>query len=574
MIKRIKSSLTIKICLLMMVLLIASSGITYGAVAGFLPAYYSSQLEADLDTISKEMAETISSHKSIEEAANVIELFQAGSHVLVVILDEDGAIVWPQADEDVEETAFDSEAAGEAYLDNGTADSCETAVQTEDAETLVQEMPNEAAAKKEQVVSDEEEQAANVWETADQEDSTWEETIQFQDQISGIVLEEITTEDDVQNAARISELLQTDDSVSAVKHYALEVGDRPYTMLVSGGMQPVNQAMGILKEIFPYILGIAIVMAVLFALGTSFYLTAPVVRLSQLSRKMTALDFSGVYTGHRTDEIGILGSNLNEMSENLSRTLKELQQANAKLKSDIEMEREIEQKRIAFFSAVSHELKTPITILKGHLTGMIQGIGAYRDRDYYLKRSEETAEKMEDMVQELLTVSRIESRTFTLQQTDLAEQLRLQLAELTELIEEKKLGLAVDIPEHLNVQVNYSMIEKVFRNLLTNAIRYTPEGGGNQIRVYLHGNKNIICTVENTGVHIPEEDLPHLFEAFYRVEQSRNRQTGGSGLGLYIVKMALEQHGAEYRMENTEEGVKFSFSLPSDCHMVSGFSSK
>lgn len=531
MIKRIKNSLTIKICLLVAVLLIAASGITYGAVAGFLPAYYSSQLESDLDAISKEMAETISSHKSIEEAANVIELFQAGSQVLVVILDEDGAIVWPQADEDVEETAVDSEAAGEAYLDNGTADSCET-----------------------------------VYE----EEYTWERDSLLQEQASENTLESMAIEDDVQNAARISELLQTDDSVSAVKHYALEVGDRPYTMLVSGGMQPVNQAMGILKEIFPYILGIAIVMAVLFALGTSFYLTAPVVRLSQLSRKMTALDFSGAYTGHRTDEIGILGSNLNEMSQNLSRTLKELQQANAKLKSDIEMEREIEQKRIAFFSAVSHELKTPITILKGHLTGMIQGIGAYRDRDYYLKRSEETAEKMEDMVQELLTVSRIESRTFTLQQTDLAEQLRLQLAELTELIEEKKLGLAVDIPEHLNVQVNSSMMEKVFRNLLTNAIRYTPEGGGNQIRVYLNGNKNVICTVENTGVHIPKEDLPHLFEAFYRVEQSRNRQTGGSGLGLYIVKMALEQHGAEYRIENTEEGVKFSFSLPSDCHM--GFS--
>ena len=103
-------------------------------------------------------------------------------------------------------------------------------------------------------------------------------------------------------------------------------------------------------------------------------------------------------------------------------------------------------------------------------------------------------------------------------------------------------------------------MERAIQNILVNAIRYSPEG--ELIRVSLaEADATVCCEVENTGVHIPEDALSHLFEAFYRVEQSRNRQTGGSGLGLYIVKMILDQHGASYRMGNTCDGVRFSFSL-------------
>ena len=193
---------------------------------------------------------------------------------------------------------------------------------------------------------------------------------------------------------------------------------------------------------------------------------------------------------------------------------------------------------------------------------MLEGVGEYRDRDYYLKRSLATVRKMEDLVKELLTVSRMESRAAVMKRTDLAEQLRLSLAEMTELMEKKGLELVLEIPEHCWKNVDPPMMEKVFRNLLINAIRYTPEGKGDQIRIRLkESEKGIFFSMENTGVHIPEDALPHLFEAFYRVEQSRSRQTGGSGLGLYIVKRILEQYEAEYGAENTEDGVSFFFSF-------------
>lgn len=170
---------------------------------------------------------------------------------------------------------------------------------------------------------------------------------------------------------------------------------------------------------------------------------------------------------------------------------------------------------------------------------------------------------MEEMVGELLTVSRMESNTFVTQIVDLAELLREQLAEMTELIEMQGLALMVHVPEHLYAEVNTSMMEKVFRNLLTNAIRYTPANEGNEIRIFLKdGPKGIVCRTENTGVQIPTESIEHLFDAFYRVESSRSRRTGGSGLGLYIVRMALEQHGARYGVENIEDGVRFFFEIP------------
>lgn len=589
MIRKIKGSLTAKICILIAVLLIAASGITYAVIAGFLPAYYSSQLEKDLDAVSQEMADTISSHEKIQDAFNAIELFEAGSQASVVILDEQGQTVWPLSGAEDAEAEEGTAVELEEYTDGAVSFRYEDGLWTEEdagsqtaedrsgdtdesADEAVDESAVEAADEAADEVEAEEERAVvdqaisgESFGTSAGENTIWGQVAEDDFDVGAIGAVGTYTDagEDGSFNFTVDNVVYT--SQTAVKHYNLKVGDETYTMMVFGGMQPVNQAVEILYQIFPYILAVSVGVAVLFSLLASLYLTLPIVRLSRTSRKMAALDFSDQYQGRRRDEIGVLGSNLNELSANLSRTLGELQSANEKLRSDIQREREIERKRIEFFSAVSHELKTPITILKGHLNGMLQGVGEYRNRDYYLERSRETADKMEGMVQELLTVSRIENQSFGTEQLDIAEQLRQQLADMTELMEEKKIDLEADLPDHLYVQVNGTMMEKVFRNLLINAISYTPGGAGNQIRILLEKSEQdghtFECSIENTGVFLPEESLPHLFEAFYRVEQSRNSQTGGSGLGLYIVKMVLDQHGARYVMKNTADGVKFSFLL-------------
>ena len=556
MIKKLRASLTIKIFLLVSLLLLAASGVTYAAVVWFLPAFYSNELENSIDRLSQELKKIIESFSGIEEASNAIALFQGNTQTSVAILDEDGAYVWYWVEVG---TTVESGVVTEYAVSDAASYAAEDTVVEEDIVSEEAFSTDEEAAEGENGTLTGEDAAAEG------DAFTGEDVAADGDGFSDGEMT-ATAVDGQESAAEIfpGEGMEG----MAVKSYPLTVGGESYTMFVTGGKQQVDQAMEILRQIFPYILAIAVCVAVLSALAASFYLTAPVVRLSRISRKMAKLDYSERYTGKRTDEIGALGQDLNELADNLSGALTELRQANARLKSDIELEREQEKRRMAFFSAVSHELKTPITILKGHLSGMLQGVGEYRNRDYYLQRSQETAEKMEDMVQELLTVSRMETTPFTVAQTDLAEQLRLQLAELTELFETKELEYA---------EVNASLMEKVFRNLLTNALRYTPAGEGNQIRLQLRQQeKSIFFDIENTGAHIPEDALPHIFEAFYRVEQSRSRQMGGSGLGLYIVRMALEQHGArqifdghsgdvdcagEFGAENTKDGVRFYWQL-------------
>ena len=219
-----------------------------------------------------------------------------------------------------------------------------------------------------------------------------------------------------------------------------------------------------------------------------------------------------------------------------SRYIIKLKESNIELKVEISKQRELEQKQREFFSAASHELKTPLTILKGHLTGMLNKVKGYENREVYMERSLAVVEKMETLVKELLYLSKTdESQKSEYKMIDLAELLRVQIADVTELLSEKELSLTVDIPDKLLCEVDSAQMERALQNILINAIRYSPNG------------EEI-----NIGVTIPEEEISQLFEAFYRVDASRNRNTGGTGLGLYIVRKIMDLHHAKYGIKNSD----------------------
>ena len=153
-------------------------------------------------------------------------------------------------------------------------------------------------------------------------------------------------------------------------------------MLGRRTLKQVSQAVEVLKSILPYIIAVIAAASFICALGAAFYLAAPIRRISSISQDMAELRFDRKCSEKRRDEVGILARNLNALSEKLSVTIKNLQEANRQLKSDMEKKREQEQKRTAFFAAVSHELKTPVTILKGHIGGMLKRVDGYQDRDY------------------------------------------------------------------------------------------------------------------------------------------------------------------------------------------------
>ena len=330
-----------------------------------------------------------------------------------------------------------------------------------------------------------------------------------------------------------------------------------YQLLVSPQLRLANQAVEALGRVAPWLALALLAFSLLCAFGYSRYITRPIVRLNGIAGRMAELDLQWVCGERRRDEIGQLGRSLDKMARRLSAALTDLETANQALRGEVARERELDRQRMAFFSAASHELKTPVTILKGQLAGMLEGVGVYQDRDKYLLRSLQTTGRMERLIGEMLSISRMESGSAAVRQepVDLSALMAQQLALDRELLEQRGQQLVSALTPGITVPADASLLGKAVGNLLSNASRYSPEGA--EIRVTAAGRgAQVVLTVENTGARIPAEALPHLFEAFYREESSRNRSTGGSGLGLYLVKMILDRHGAVCTIENTEEGVK------------------
>ena len=330
-----------------------------------------------------------------------------------------------------------------------------------------------------------------------------------------------------------------------------------YTLYVTPKVQAENLAVRALLQMAPWLLLVLLVFSLLCAFFYSRYITRPIVRMSGIAGKMAELDFQWACHGTRRDEIGQLGRSLDEMADKLSAALTELETANRALRGEVEQERELDRQRMAFFNAASHELKTPVTILKGQLSGMLEGVGVYQDRDKYLLRSLQVTGRMENLVREMLAISRMETGTVVIQRevVDLSALIERQLALDAGLIEQREQHVVSALTPGVIVIGDASLLGKALGNLLANASLYSPNGA--EIRVWCGMREGCpALTVENTGVHISEEALPHLFEAFYREENSRNRATGGSGLGLYLVKMILDRHGAVCTIENTADGVR------------------
>ena len=341
-------------------------------------------------------------------------------------------------------------------------------------------------------------------------------------------------------------------------HYTVSfIGEeRPYTLLLAKNTDKESQAVEALHKALPALTIVIVAISVLAAVFYAWYMTAPIKKISKMSKQMANMDFGSLCPVERTDEIGVLSDSLNTLSSNLSAALMELKEANQKLQVDIDKEKELELRRMEFFSAASHELKTPITIIKGQLQGMLCGVGRYKDRETYLAQSLEVTNSLEKMVQELLTVSRIEAPQYSCVKThfDFTQFLRQRLAAFDDLFVQKELSVAINLLPGIYIDGDIGLLQKVVDNLLGNAATYSPPG--NSVRVNLRqAEEKVYLTIENTGVHIPEDDISKLFEPFYRVEQSRNRQTGGSGLGLYIVKTIINLHNAEISVQNTDDGV-------------------
>ena len=329
------------------------------------------------------------------------------------------------------------------------------------------------------------------------------------------------------------------------------------SLSVSEGI--VNQIMVTFLKITPAILLLIFLISIISAQIISRVITKPVIDISYISKKLTKLDMTWRCNTSRTDEIGILANNLDTMAKRLNETLNELTVANKQLQKDIEKEKEREKLQTEFFRAVSHELKTPLTIIKGELEGMICEVGEYKDKKKYLKHSLKVANEMENLIKEILSVAMMKDENFKLNMKNLnfTNIIKKAYRKYQGIAEDKGIEIITDIQDDYEFTGDERLLENAISNVVGNAVIYSPKNE----KVFIDFNDKVM-KIENTGIHIEKEDLKQLFNPFFRVDKARSRNTGGSGLGLYITKTIFDYHNISYKVENTKRGVLFTIVLP------------
>ncbi len=313
--------------------------------------------------------------------------------------------------------------------------------------------------------------------------------------------------------------------------------------------EQIEDAVSTVIIILPVTAFVCTLVSVLFALLYSHMITKPIKQISSVTKQMQELS-SGAYCEiHTHDEIETLADNINSMYDSLLKTIHDLE-------LEIHKVEEMEVQKTNLLRSASHELKTPVTAVNAMLENMILNVGKYKDHSVYLPKCKILMEQLSVMIKEILDASKAEK-------TDIDDDKEINLSELVEQVAEpyqmiaKSKGICVkmDISQQFFVSYPVSMIRKVISNLLSNAVSYTLKGG--TIRIYLEEQKLIF---ENECVPIPREYLTHIFEPFYRPDGSRDRNTGGNGLGLYIVDTILKTLQIPYRftaMENNK-GMRFT----------------
>ncbi|WP_182811097.1 HAMP domain-containing sensor histidine kinase [Bacillus sp. ME78] len=325
-------------------------------------------------------------------------------------------------------------------------------------------------------------------------------------------------------------------------------------------LQPVNEAMLVLKDYYVYALIIVFLVIILLSFYYSKIIVKPLIKINRVTKKMANFDFSEKLPVTADDEIGGLSGSINTLSVNLKDRIDRLNVANTKLQQDIERERQLEKTRKEFISGVSHELKTPLSVIRSFAEGIKDGVS--KDTSYYTDVILEETENMNRLIVEMLELAKLESGTYKLDMTtfSIGELTQQVYTKLLFSMEEKHLQVNVYADPSILVKANRSRIEQVVVNLLSNAIRYTPDGEKIQVSI-IEAEDTVKVEIENTGNPIPEESLEKIWDRFYRLDASRSRHTGGTGLGLSIVKNILDLHHAEYGVYNTTNSVVFYFNL-------------
>ena len=331
-------------------------------------------------------------------------------------------------------------------------------------------------------------------------------------------------------------------------------------------LESIDEASTYVARFFLIIGIISIIPGAIVIYLVSRKISRPILNLSDISKRMVNLDFDARYEGHDAAEISLLGENINTLSESLEQSISELKTANNELKRDIEKKEIAAKEHSEFISNVSHELKTPLALIQGYAEGLKEGISDDPEsREYYLDVIMDETSRMNKMVKQLISLDQFESGddVIDMQRFDIAQITASCLKTSSVLTAGEGITVYCDEDSGVFVWGDPFLTETVFENYLTNAIHFCKDtGAGKYIKIsFIKYDKIIRVCVFNSGDHIEEDQLPRLWDKFYKADKARTRAYGGSGVGLSIVKAIQTSIGQKYGAENVSGGVEFWFEL-------------
>ncbi len=312
----------------------------------------------------------------------------------------------------------------------------------------------------------------------------------------------------------------------------------------------------------------AIVGSLIFFLIVRSY-TKPIKELEDIAERVAKFDFSKKYKVRGTgDEIDKLGISINKLSQEFEDSLKKMRKINNELEKDIENKSKIDEMRKQFISDVSHELKTPISLIQGYAEGLIENVNTDEEnKNFYSEVILDEANKMDKLVKRLLELIKLEyeDKEFDNNNFDICELIREIIRISKVKLNEENIEVIFNEFDPVYVFADEFYIEQVVINYFTNAMKNVIEKNGKK-QIVIKFDKSeeggkVRISVFNTGNSISEEHIDRIWNRFYKVDESRDRSKGGTGIGLSLVKAIMSKYDNKYGVQNVENGVEFYFEL-------------
>ena len=344
--------------------------------------------------------------------------------------------------------------------------------------------------------------------------------------------------------------------------------DNGYSVYIRVPIASIEESVRISNSFLYLIATIVIIVGGIVIMYISKRFSNPISELNEIEKKMANLDFSHKYNVTDDDEINELGKSINVMSEKLEKTIQQLRNTNIELEKDIEKKSKIDEMRKSFISDVSHELKTPIALIQGYSEGLLENVNTDEEsRKFYAEVILDESNKMDKLVKQLLELTKLEyeKREFNNRTFNIVELEKEIVRSSKVMIDEKGAKVEFETDEKIDVYADDFYISQIVTNYLTNAIKHVKDVNGEKYIKITNmldpEREKVRVAVFNTGDNISPENLNRIWNRFFKADEARNREDGGSGIGLSIVRAIMNNYGNDFGVENKENGVEFYFEI-------------